>query len=201
MDCHFCEESLINLQDKKEIVNRIIYSSENFNVFPTLGSFVEGYLLIAPKSHHISIAQIISNLYVEFEEVIGTVRDVLSIAYCQPIFFEHGPISRYDKGGCCIQHAHLHCVPVDIEILEDLSKHFKYEEINKFSELPKEQSYLFYENKDKKRFVFPLDSIIPSQYIRQILSVRLKCPEKWDWRQYPGLEEIKKTIKTLKELF
>ena len=154
MNCQFCEEfetKILTINNKK--ISRILFASDNFFVFPSLGQIVEGYLLISPKNHHLSIAQIPNNLYFELEELKNKVKKVLTDNYQKPLFFEHGPISKYEKGGCCIDHAHLHCVPAEVDILEDLAKHFDYKEINLFSEIPQNTQYLFLEQDDKK-FLF-----------------------------------------------
>ena len=121
--------------------------------------------------------------------------------YSSPIFFEHGPVSRYEKAGCCVEHAHLHAVPINVDMFDDLTKHFESKEINNFKELPKDKPYLFFENNKKKKHVFTINTIIPSQYLRQVLAVKLGKPEKWDWRQDYGLDEIRNTIEKLEEEF
>ena len=88
-----------------------MFESDNFVVFPSLGQIVEGYLLIAPKKHYIGVSGIPKELYPELEEVCKKVRNKLSEVYCVPLFFEHGP-HKESKGGCCIDHAHIHAVPV-----------------------------------------------------------------------------------------
>ena len=199
MDCVFCEEfETGELKFRNLRIKRILYESQNFVVFPSLGQIVEGYLLIAPKRHYLSIAQIPNSLYFELTEVQEKVRDILTKNYCSPIFFEHGPISESKNVRCCVDHAHLHAVPTSISILEDLIKHFKYKEVNNFTELPSDVSYLFLEEK-KKKYVFPINTILPSQYLRQILAMKTCCSEKWDWRICPGIEELKNTIKKLKK--
>ncbi len=199
MDCQFCTE----LKTRKvlfngEIIegNRILYETENFFVFPSLGQIVEGYLLIAPKKHYLSIAQIPEELYPELVKIQKKVEEILTRNYSKPLFFEHGPLSETEKGGCCITHAHLHCVPANVNVLDYLKKHFKYIKISSYSDLNKQTPYFFLEQSENK-FLFSLNEIVPSQYIRQIIARGLNTPEKWNWKSYLGLSELKNTIKKL----
>ena len=199
--CSFCKQLEAKKTKINDIeINRIIYESKNFVVFPALGQIVEGYLLIIPKQHYISIVQIPDNLYFELEQVQEKVKNLLTKNYSEPIFFEHGPLSENEKAGCCIDHAHLHCVPVSVSILEEITKHFEYQKIDNFSQLPTHLPYLYLEENNKK-YSFPIKTILPHQYLRQILAVKTNNPEKWDWRTHPELEKVQNTIQKLKEKF
>jgi len=201
--CQFCEEfKTRNIIFNNKVIarNRILFESENFNVFPSLGQIVEGYLLISSKKHYLSIAQIPDKLYPELKQVQKKVKKVLTNNYQKPLFFEHGPLNEQEKGGCCIEHAHLHCVPANADILEEILKNFPSKIIDSFSEIPKNTQYLFLEQNNIK-YLFILDTIIPAQYIRQILAVKLDKEDKWDWRQSPEVSKLKNTIKKLNDKF
>lgn len=205
--CRFCDEfkrGYIEFKEKK-LGNCILFETENFLVFPAIGQIVEGYLLIAPKKHYLGMGSIPKELYVELELVVKKVRSVLTENYSVPLFFEHGPASQVQKGGCCIQHAHFHAVPVQMEIVEEISKHFKCNSIDSFLELKtqfkKEKSYFFVEDNNKKRFLFQVPNVVPSQYIRQIIAAKLNKRDRWNWQLCPGLDELNKTFKKLKDKF
>ena len=153
-------------------------------------------MLIVPKKHYISIAQIPSKHYRELREVQEKVRKTLKEHYCEPVFFEHGPFSEHERAGCCIEHAHLNAIPTEARLLEEITKHFEYKRIKSFSELPKQTAYLFLEE-DGEKYVFPIKDVIPHQYLRQVLASKLNVPEKWDWRDYLGIEELQNTIRKL----
>jgi len=196
-DCAFCKR----YQNKEEV----IFESERFYVCPSLGQIVEGYLLICTKEHsYIGMSHIPNKFFKELEEVQIRVRKLLSENYTPPIFFEHGPASHTLKGGCCIEHFHLHAVPVDVDLYEEIiRKKFKSRKISKLSQLSsyarRDMPYFYYENQKGERFVFKFNEVVPSQYLRQVLAVKLGVPEKWDWRVYPGFEEYKRTLEKLKQ--
>ncbi|PIN86973.1 hypothetical protein COV19_02155 [Candidatus Woesearchaeota archaeon CG10_big_fil_rev_8_21_14_0_10_44_13] len=206
-DCPYCgefEKGTFQLNGG-DFGSRMLLESENFLVFPTLGQIVEGYLLIASKKHYIGIGEVPSGFYPELEEVQKTVKNVLTENYSAPLFFEHGPTSETRKGGCCIEHAHMHAVPVRIDILDDIKQHFECRRISSLSELKENyargMSYLFLETGSGERYVFDVPEVFPSQYIRQLIAVKLGKPERWDWRTCWGLDEMVRTIDKLKEKF
>jgi len=205
--CPYCnefEKGSFEIQDKN-YGNRILFESDNFIVFPSLGQIVEGYLLIASKKHYIGMGQVPHELYSELNSVHQKVRQVLSEAYESPLFFEHGPTSEKEKGGCCVTHAHFHAVPVQVDILSDLAKYFKYQKIETFDSLKKQFDkrvpYFFYESNLKEKYLFEVPEIVPSQYVRQIIAFKIGKPEKWDWKTYYGIDELLKTLEKLKDKF
>jgi diadenosine tetraphosphate (Ap4A) HIT family hydrolase len=166
--CPYCYEIKRGFFEfkNKNYGNRILFESDNFIVFPSLGQIVEGYLLIASKKHYVSIGQIPEELYQELEFVCNKVKEILSENYTVPILFEHGALSEYKKGGGCITHAHIHAVPIRINILFDLTKYFKFKKIKDFEDI-KEQfnkniPYLFYESNFAERYLFEVAETIPS---------------------------------------
>lgn len=206
-ECPYCSEFKRGSlkYNNKDYGNRILFSSDNFSVFPSIGQIIEGYLLIASKEHYTGIGQVPSKSYGELESVCKKVREVLAEVYGPALFFEHGSISEMEKGGCCITHAHLHAVPLRADILSDLSKCFLPKKIDSFDGL-KEQfnsgiPYFFYESNSGDKYLFDINEIVPSQYIRQILSVKIGKPERWDWRVCPGIEELIRTRDSLKDKF
>jgi len=205
IQCQFCDEfekGFLEFQDIN-FGNRILVESDNFAVFPSLGQIVEGYLLIASKEHHIGIGNVPQEQYRELDSVCQGVRRMLSDSYGSPLFFEHGSASERKKGGCCITHAHIHAVPVQCDILPELGSYFSYSEIESFDPL-KEQfdkgvPYFFYESNAGKRYLFEIPDIVPSQYIRQVIALKIGKPERWDWRTCPGIDELLHTVELLKK--
>ena len=201
--CEYCEEFEKGIFNRggKELSNRIIFESPNFLVFPSLGQIVEGYLLIAPKTHYINIKSLPKELLSELDRVKKLVRDILLENYRVPIFFEHGPVSKIKRGGCCIEHAHIHAVPLKANILHEL-RFFPCQAINNLSDLaeqPTDKPYFFYEDNQEKKYIFEIDDIVPSQYIRKIIAAKVGKPDKWDWRYYPEMDNMQATIVKLSD--
>lgn len=211
-NCTLCSEltgkqknNLCYLIFRKKI-NRIIKETNNFVIIPTIGQITEGYLLIVPKEHYTCIGALPLKLFQELKELKEICIDALYKIYQKScIFFEHGAVGKtFEKrAGCCTDHAHLHVIPVELDLLEDIRKNYKELKINSIEELSKNYQkkipYLFYEDNNKDMYVFDAPSVVP-QYFRMLLAKKLKVEEKWDWRTYYGKEEMSRTIKRLTKI-
>jgi len=207
-NCVFCSsasEYFGNTPEFKKIIrdrvkNRKLFETENFVVMPSIGQIVEGYLLIMPKSHSSSIADMDQTLFDELEYVYTHTGKILEKHYSKPIFFEHGVCrTEYDSfNGCCVDHAHIHAVPAQVNVVEELKKEFKFTKIKSVSELKvvKNKNYLYVDDISGDKLVFEANKI-RSQHIRYLIANKLNVPEKGDWFCYPGEEEMISTISRL----
>lgn len=204
--CVFCQEfdghasSIFRELSGDEIPSRVIHQSEHFVIFPPLGQFIEGGLLLATRAHVMSMAHLDDDGYDDLERLMEETSDLLLTHYgCRPLFFEHAPVSAGDKGTCCVDHAHLNVFPARVDVHQQLKK-FPHSTIGGMRDLAaanrRDQAYLFLQDNEGNRFAYDA-GIVPSQYVRKIVTAALGMPERWHWREYLGLEELKRTIATL----
>jgi diadenosine tetraphosphate (Ap4A) HIT family hydrolase len=186
------------------LFNRIIKETENFVVFPSIGQIVEGYLLVIPKQHYLCMGALPDRLFNELENIVDECeRALLEVYSSKSILFEHGAVGTTleKRAGCCTDHAHLHIVPGEVELLDEIKKNYTPQRIYSFKDLKekwvKNIPYLFYRNTKKEMFVFDVPPVI-SQYFRQILAKKLNKIDRWDWRRYSGKKEMINTIKRLR---
>ena len=121
-DCCLCsqiagwkENDLIArlLPPDQPYARRIIFESASFAVVPSLGPLVRGHMLLCPKAHVRSFAQVYDNLHTEYEEVKARLSAVLREKYAAEItLFEHGMAATGDRILCTVDHAHMHFVPL-----------------------------------------------------------------------------------------
>ena len=184
--------------------SRILYEDEYFVIVPALGQIVEGYLLIISKDHFNSLAELPGDMHERLINLKNKVSKVLSSQYSIPIFFEHGSFSATELGGGCINHAHLHAVPVDIGIeytgLTELDP-MSVEGIRYLWENRIVGPYIYFETIKHDAFYVNLRTKLPCQYIRRVIATKTGYQQNWDWRQYIGSEKIKNTILKLKDKF
>lgn len=199
MNCNLCKE-----EEKEE---NILYKTDNFFIVPTIGPMgIEGYLLICSKEHYMGIGNLPAEQEQELEMFIEKTRQIIAKEYqSEVLVFEHGPRRACHKGGGCLDHAHLHLVPTNADIIGFLSPLFKLEKEKGFERLRRiyekaESSYVLIEDQMKERYVIETQIPIPSQYLRQIIAKSSGISE-WDWRSYPDIETFDKTLKKLKGKF
>lgn len=204
--CPFCDEfagepgSVFSRLSGGTIPSRILHETGHFLVFPPLGEFVEGGLILASREHLLSMAHLPPSYYEELERLMKETSELLHKRYgCRPLFFEHSPVGAGTKGTCCVDHAHLNVFPVAVDVHPQLER-FPHAAVVRMAELGepphRDRPYLFLQTNQGQRLVYDA-GVVPSQYVRQIVTARLGMFERWHWRDYLGLEELKRTLQSL----
>ena len=96
---------------------RIMYKTENFFVFPTLGQIREGYLLIIPYEHVLSLGKMDPAVHEDFMNTLEDCEYLLKLAYgvSHVLVWENGSgKSAKGKAKDSIIHAHVHVCPSSI---------------------------------------------------------------------------------------
>ncbi len=201
-DCAYCRY----LKGCSAENERRVYESKNFFVMPTVGQFVTGYLLIIPKAHIMSNAELSQDEMKEFEEVLSDIEYILTAVYRKDVLvWENGSgHSGASKAKDSIVHSHVHIVPcqttsVDIERLSG----FPFEEVS-LQTLCKhyEHPYLLVRTTSRRKWKIADSSslYIPRQYVRQIVAEEYGLnddSELWNWRKYPFRSKMAETIQDI----
>jgi inosine/xanthosine triphosphate pyrophosphatase family protein/diadenosine tetraphosphate (Ap4A) HIT family hydrolase len=204
-ECAFCQEidghasSVYHELLGHEIPSRVLHRTPHFLVFPPLGQFIEGGLLLVTREHRISMAHLSPSEFDDLERLTAETAALLRERYgCRGLFFEHAPLSAGEKGTCCVDHAHWNVFPARVDVHRHLKK-FPHVQIGALAELgplARQKGYLFLQTNEGDRYVYDA-GVVPSQYVRKIITAELGMPERWHWREYLGLEELKRTLATL----
>jgi len=148
MTCLFCD----NIQN-------VIYQTENFYVKIGKGIITAGHLMIIPKKHCKTIADISNLMINEYLDLKKLVTEKVTEEFCKPFFIEYGVF------GQSVFHGHIHIIPSsgnnyeNVNIIEELALpaikkyNLNYNIINNFNELKQ----IF--NKDKEYVYFEFDNI------------------------------------------
>ena len=85
INCPFCNMDMTKLE------NTIIEETKFFYVTPSLGSMVDGYILIISKRHVSSMLELNKEEIEEYKILIRKYRKIFKDIYkINPIIFEHG---------------------------------------------------------------------------------------------------------------
>ncbi|NMG31033.1 non-canonical purine NTP pyrophosphatase [Aromatoleum evansii] len=176
--------------------DRVVHISTSFVLLPPLGQFMEGGLLLLTRKHVKSMAHLEAGQVSELEDLMSEVTTKLCGAYgSNPVFFEHGPGRGRGKSTCCVEHAHLNIFPADVDLMPLLGQ-FPGHEIGSLNELASlrdnDDDYIFVQHRDGTRTVH-FSEDFPSQFIRREITRQLGYPERWHWRDYPGIAELRAT--------
>lgn len=194
MDCVFC-----NI-DNSKVENTIIDESDNFFVLPSIGSLVDGYLLIVSKRHINSMAELMENERIEYEFLIKKYRNLFKNNYNKfPIIFEHDcPVVNSDMKANSIVHAHTHIVNHKFIDGNTIIKKLNFNRIDNLSHISKEKNYIMYINSDNVCYLTNRFEPV-SQMMRKIIAKDLGYENKFDWKKEMFVENINSTIKKFKE--
>ena len=175
----------------------ILYESDNFFVVPGLGAFFDGYIMLVPKRHVMSFAELNDEEFDEFLVVMNDLRFILESIYHKKVFaFECGS----GKGGkgkheTSIVHAHFHFAVTDMPVLKCIQKSGIHPglidpyDLRQYGLHP----YMLYVDQCDNWYFISDDSVnyFPRQHPRQVLAdyMGLKKGE-YNWRTHPHEEKM-----------
>jgi len=206
--CVFC--------DPERLKERLIWENEDWSVVATLGQIVGGYVLIVPKAH-ISCLGVLPHgrAMTNLVTIVYLTQRALNLEYVHDgslralsriLMFEHGIV------GQTVKHAHLHLLPVKVDLSPKIIADFPQVEVNNLS---RSGFYLqnVYARRPEPYFFWTVpsgDSMIcwnppaPLMYLRLITAELLGFPERGNWREMDRnldnqLQE--ETVRRLKSYF
>ena len=188
--------------------NQPLAETENFVVVPSLGSLVEGWLLMVPKDHYISMGALPPGLRIEADSLEQRVMRSLRRRYAAPIVaFEHGPSAASHGTGCGVDHAHLHIVPTACDLLEyarplvPASVHWTVCDPSGEWDLRSAayqagQDYLYLKGNCGPSVVATCEDF-GSQIFRRALSRYLGIEDEYNWRTHARIDTVRRTVENL----
>ena len=192
MKCIFCDI------DQSKIENTIIEKTKYFYILPTLGSLVDGYVLIVTKRHINSMSELNDNELEEYKTIIAKYQKLFNKIYNKtPIVFEHGTPNQNSKMKAnSVTHAHTHIVNINFKNEKELLEKYNFKEINNLKEIETNKNYIkyIYNNKIYITYNFPC----VSQLMRILIAEELNYKDKFDWKKERFDENIISTIERIK---
>lgn len=197
--CDFCLEIQNNKDTRfnriydRLLSSRIISDSPNFVALPTIGQLFEGSLLIIPKKHLQTFAELSHDLMIEAENFIDYLARKLN-SYGFVFLFEHGTHEN-SGGGCGIYHAHVHLIPIPSRVkYEEFIERTGYEAhclVSAWQKVGKASEYLLIKDTYGRIKVCQnkeLSYSFPSQFLRRKVAERFNLTVPWNWREYENAE-------------
>lgn len=204
--CCFCD--IIGSRYRYAGIDEPIASNDEFVAVASIGALVEGWTLIIPKTHQLSMKNVYrSSIFIDF---VGSVLSPLNNHYGPLIAFEHGANKDGSMTGCGTDHAHLHIVPLDESLLPDLqSSGLQWVECHtsEIASMSMENEYLFYsELKENEVWQNPVGYLHilekpTSQFFRRLIGNRIGNIEVIDYKHFPHLDTAIKTRNMLASSF
>ena len=202
-ECRFC--SILRGNKHFGDIDTPIYENDSFFLLSSVGALVEGWTLAIPKKHVYSMKNYYSDkTFLAFlNKSLCRIKNVYKTK--KIVVFEHGANKFGSLTACGTNHAHLHIVPLDNSLLDDIKpllkfKEIKVEEINNYVG---DNEYLLYadiesEFDNSSCYIHILKEPI-SQFFRKVIAEKLGIPEKYNYRENMNLDISEATFRMLKK--
>lgn len=198
-DCIFCDiinhpGTTLEYNKSCKFVDMIIYETANFLVVPGLGPLAPGYLMIMPKEHYLSLAQVPDYLMFEYHEIEQDMEEILWQMYKLPVgFYEHGTGPNGIAGFKSIVHMHIH-VMLNNELKEEYRNMLNMHEISDITQA-KDISYFWYKwGSDGQQWIADDPKVyIQRQFHRQVYAEEHNlAKDQFNWRK-TSFDDLTKT--------
>jgi len=188
--CSFCQGPLFLKENRgvgAPVAASVLWGDEDFYVTIDVAPLVEGHLLLCTKNHHLSTLGSGQDLFaLSYHK--SEIDRVLKKAYNRrPVFLEHGTRSDEHTRDSCIEHAHVHALPLQNELRSRVETRIGHLVQHK-SLITADRSagggeYIAYENKRGVVFL-KKDKVeeLPSQFFRLVVADTLEI-ESYHWVQ------------------
>ena len=208
--CRLCPELAGDIdtdfhrRTQRSIESRILFSSKCFTILPDISPIVPGHLLICTTRHVIAMSALGDEEFRQLDRIIAAVSSKLTEVYGEPtIFFEHGAVDEFDRAGCCLDHAHLHALPINVDVTVSLRTLFDEVPVRGLETLSRfarnRTPYLFFQRTDGQRSAYaPVHGV--SQFVRRLICMELGAGTRSNWEQCVSAPMVRSAIASLGEI-
>jgi diadenosine tetraphosphate (Ap4A) HIT family hydrolase len=194
-DCPFCPG---HLTASTADADTLLACGPGVNLLPTVGMMVPGYLLVTTQEHVLSMGDLGARHLEDLGPWLDEVRSILAPRFGEYLTFEHGS-SVADRTGACIEHAHLHLIPLAEQLSERLRSAASWTILPGFPDLANYggASYAYlHVSGDHLALAEPG---LGSQWIRREAGKHLDRDD-WDWSLQWDEQQLKETLYRIDKL-
>jgi diadenosine tetraphosphate (Ap4A) HIT family hydrolase len=172
---------------------KIVFQTPNLIVTPDIAPIVPFHLLAITRMHEVSFLSYFNTP--EFNLLKNWVIDyIYKKTTLHPLIFEHGGCSSIDYSSACIQHAHIHFVPMNHETKIEILKKIAHElNVSVGKENVKNSNYLMI-NAIEDNYLFWPDQKNLHQFFRFIISEHFHEVQRHSWQKCLTNEQIEKSM-------
>ena len=186
-------------------VDKPIHETPNYMVIPSIGAFIDGWVMIVPRKHIYDMSELYEDD--EFVRLALKIYKYIEEKFGRTVMFEHGASYSGSPTGCGVDHAHFHFVPFVESLLEDLKETRLPWQKCIASEITNKscgRDYLFYSETPPtlskiNGYLHIVDRPV-SQFFRKILARKTGNELISDYKNFPLLEKTQRTALELQGL-
>lgn len=183
----------------------VLQETPEFVVVPSRGSLVPGWVLILPKQRALCLGNLARRAIDELDRLRMFWRSKLAAAFgTSVVAWENGPCTIGASIGCGVDHAHLHLVPLDIDLLgriqsiADIPIHWMPAPTMHVARdwAGASRPYLLVQETNGALWITDASGF-PSQLVRRAIALHVGCDSRFDWKQFDGEEHVCSTLERL----
>lgn len=192
--CTFCSGP-----DPSEVVTD---TPGGLRAIASYGAFVPGWTIVVPPAHVPSTTALSREAGREFANFRSDVGALIESRLGPYVMFEHGAADFSRPAGCGVDHAHVHMVPLDIDLrraiadLEEPDLDLAWERVDGLPVHRPGSDYIWVCDSTGAWIAYTYSQ--PSQVVRRALARHLGV-DQWDWKADLRLEMIALTTQLLAE--
>jgi hypothetical protein len=146
----------------------------------------------------------------ELEDVVDFTSDVITRAYHSPTIFEHGPSEEGTDVGCGIDHAHLHLMPLQFSLVEQVKKNEELSgltwskcegDLCQLQNLYRQRKPYLYIKDPGRESVYSIPERVSCQCLRRVVAHKLGIENEYDYNKFHFAINAERTINSLREDF
>lgn len=181
-----------------------VAGNAQFAVIPSMGSLVPGWLLALPRAPKLNLSGLIEEHRSSLSKVIDQVEAKLEGLPGEVYCFEHGSMYNGSLAGCGVDHAHLHIVPLEFDLIAAAKIHDDVEwsdldaKNDPLTQLPKDGEYIVIWRRSDGAGLVGKPQKPTSQWVRRVIANSLGASEEWNYRTHPQHQNVQSTLTALK---
>ncbi|WP_224372667.1 hypothetical protein [Hyalangium versicolor] len=163
--------------------------------------------MLVSKKHRSSVATLGPKQAIQVQQELESVLSKLESqsGASRWIVFEHGTTLDCGLKACCVDHLHLHLLPVDMDLAAELATRLSCEakRIESLQDLRQVResgadNYIYARNPDGKHYVLTPPAY-SSQFVRQVIAERVGRGEFWNWQNHPLEGDSVQTVRMFRD--
>lgn len=188
--CTFCEAS-----NPSEVIRE---TPGGLRALASYGGFVPGWAIIVPPEHVPSTAMLSADARIKFDQMREEIGRLLEDRAGRYVMFEHGAADFLRPAGCGVDHAHVHLVPLDLNLREAIAElrdpdlDLDWRPVLDWPEPRHGHDYIWVCDRTGSWINYTTQQ--PSQVVRRAIARALGVSQ-WDWKADLRLDNVHETTR------
>ncbi len=210
-DCQYCCETrrtMVNnafadLLGTEFATQAILAATRAASVIPSVGALAAGHVLVIPNKHRLNLVLVPAVELAELAELAVATYRALRSTYRMPVIsFEHGSLDDRKRSGGCLDHAHLHLLPLAADFQRTVPGFPNlWRAVDERGVLDVAAEYIasgsgYLSLWDGQRW-WLRSGEVRAQELRRCIAAAQGRPDRWDWAAFPNTDLMRRTVADL----